>query len=106
MVHSGHLHMMGPSMADSAGGALTVDTVVERAKALAERVRARLPEYDVRATFPWENFDEIREAGLHTMTAPEACGGLGLWSVGGRFTPYYRVIETLARADSSTAQLL
>jgi alkylation response protein AidB-like acyl-CoA dehydrogenase len=40
------------------------------------------------------------------MTVPESHGGLGFWRMGGRFVPYYRVIETIARADSSTAQLL
>jgi alkylation response protein AidB-like acyl-CoA dehydrogenase len=93
-------------MPEGAAVPLTVDNVVERAERLAAHFRARLPDYDARAAFPRENFDEIREAGLHTMTVPEAHGGLGLWRAGGRFTPYYRVIETLARADSSTAQLL
>ena len=85
---------------------LTADSAVAVAERLAEHFRARLPDYDARAAFPQENFDEIHEAGLHTMTVPEAYGGLGFWQVGGRFIPYYRVLETLARADSSTAQLL
>ncbi|MBI2760187.1 MAG: acyl-CoA dehydrogenase family protein [Chloroflexi bacterium] len=92
-------------MAHSAG-TLTVDTVVERARSLAEHFRARLPGYDASAVFPAENFDEIREAGLHAMTVPEEYGGLGLWQIGGHFVPYYEVLETLANADSSTAQLL
>jgi alkylation response protein AidB-like acyl-CoA dehydrogenase len=88
------------------GGKLTVDNAVERAERLAEHFRARLPDYDARAAFPHENFDEIREARLHTMTVPATHGGLGFWQAGGRFATYYRVIEALARADSSTAQLL
>jgi alkylation response protein AidB-like acyl-CoA dehydrogenase len=88
------------------GERLTAENVVERAQRLAAHFRARLPAYDARAAFPRENFDEIRAAGLHTMTVPEAHGGLGFWAVGGRFTPYYRVLETIAAADSSTAQLL
>lgn len=85
---------------------LTVENAIERAERLAARFRARLPDYDARAAFPQENFDEIREAGLHTLTVPEAFGGLGCWQAGGRFGVFYRVLETLARADSSTAQLL
>src|SRR5687767_12143640 len=85
---------------------LTVDNVVERAATLAQHFRERLAGYDATAEFPRENFDEIREAGLHAMTVPEEYGGLGLWQIGGRFVPYYRVLETLASADSSTAQLL
>ena len=85
---------------------LTAENIVDRAKLLAEHFRARLPEYDARAIFPQENFDEIKEAGLQAMTVPEEYGGLGLWRQGGRFVPYYEVLETLAHADSSTAQLL
>lgn len=85
---------------------LTVDNVVERAAVLAAHFRERLPAYDASAAYPAENFDEIREAGLQALTVPREYGGLGLWQIGGRFTPYYQVLETLAHADSSTAQLL
>jgi alkylation response protein AidB-like acyl-CoA dehydrogenase len=85
---------------------LTVETAVERARALADHFRVRLADYDRRAVFPAENFDEIREAGLHTLTVPTEYGGLGMWELGGRFTEYYQVIELIAYADSSTAQLL
>jgi alkylation response protein AidB-like acyl-CoA dehydrogenase len=85
---------------------LTADNAVARAAQLAEHFRARLPQYDATATFPTENFDEIREAGLQAMTVPRRYGGLGFWWPGERFTPYYQVLETLAHADSSTAQLL
>jgi len=85
---------------------LTVENLVARAKALAEHFRARLPRYDSAAVFPKENFDELREAGLQAMTVPVEYGGLGLWQLGGRFTPYYEALEAIANADSSTAQLL
>lgn len=85
---------------------LTAENAVERARVLAEHFRTRLPEYDAAAVFPQENFDEIREAGLHAMTVPPEYGGLGFWWPGRRFTPYYQVLEALAYADSSTAQLL
>jgi alkylation response protein AidB-like acyl-CoA dehydrogenase len=84
----------------------TAETAVARAEQLAEVFARRLPEYDAAASFPRENFDDLREAGLHAMTVPVEYGGLGFWQPGGRFGTYYRVLETLARADSSTAQLL
>jgi alkylation response protein AidB-like acyl-CoA dehydrogenase len=93
-------------MAGTMTAKLTADNAVERAEQLAEHFRKRLPDYDARAVFPKENFDEIREAGLQAMTVPVEYGGLGFWQHGGRFHPYYEVLETLARADSSTAQLL
>jgi alkylation response protein AidB-like acyl-CoA dehydrogenase len=85
---------------------LTPDNAVAIAAKLAEHFRTRVAAYDAQAVFPAENFAEIREAGLHAMTVPEHYGGLGFWRSGGRFTPYYQVLETLAHADSSTAQLL
>lgn len=93
-------------MAGMMTSTLTAENAVERAQQLAEHFRARLPDYDARAVYPRENFDEIREAGLHTMTVPQEYGGPGFWRHGGRFAPYYRVLETIANADSSTAQLL
>ena len=85
---------------------LSIENVVERAGMLAAHFRTRISRYDTEASFPVENFDEIREAGLHAMTVPAEFGGLGLWSIGGRFSEYYRALELLAHADSSTAQLL
>jgi alkylation response protein AidB-like acyl-CoA dehydrogenase len=85
---------------------VTAENAVEQAKMLAEHFRTRLPDYDARAVFPAENFDEIREAGLHAMTVPVEYGGLGFWRPGGLYIPYYQVLEAIAHADSSTAQLL
>ena len=72
---------------------------------LADRIRARAHELDVRAAFPAETFAELREAGLLALTAPVEIGGAGLWSQG-RYRPYYELLEALARIDSVTAQLL
>src|SRR5262249_47737885 len=57
------------------------------------------------ATFPVENFAELREAGLLTLTMSEEDGGHGLWW-GDRYRDYYEFLEELARIDCSTAQLL
>lgn len=83
----------------------TLGDCVALATELGERFRQRQRRYDDSASFPEENFAELREAGLHTMTVPDEYGGLGLWW-GKRFAPYYRVLEAIARGDSSTAQLL
>ena len=72
---------------------------------LADTIRARAPEIDVRAEYPHDTFGELRDAGLLALTAPVADGGAGLWSEG-RYAPYYELLETLARVDSVTAQLL
>jgi alkylation response protein AidB-like acyl-CoA dehydrogenase len=85
---------------------VTADTAVARAEVLAQHFAQRLARYDAAASFPRENFDELREAGLLAMTVPERYGGLGFWQAGGRFGTYYAVLEAIARSDSSTAQLL
>lgn len=93
-------------MSTITGSPVSLENIVARAHVLAEHFRTRIGKYDAEASFPKENFAEIREAGLHAMTVPVEHGGLGLWTLGGRFTEYYQVLEALAHADSSTAQLL
>jgi alkylation response protein AidB-like acyl-CoA dehydrogenase len=86
---------------DAVGQARRLQVIAD----LADAIRARAPELDERAEFPHETFAELREAGLLALTAPVELGGAGLWSEG-RYAPYYELLETLARIDSVTAQLL
>jgi alkylation response protein AidB-like acyl-CoA dehydrogenase len=93
-------------MTTTTSSPVTLENVVDRARMLADHFRTRIKAYDADASYPAENMAELREAGLHTMTVPVEFGGLGLWSIGGRFTEFYQVLEAIAHADSSTAQLL
>jgi len=86
---------------DVTGQARRLQVIAE----LADAIRARAAEVDERAAFPYETFAELRAAGLLALTAPTELGGAGLWSQGG-YAPYYELLETLARIDSVTAQLL
>jgi alkylation response protein AidB-like acyl-CoA dehydrogenase len=72
---------------------------------LAEGFRERRRIYDAAADFPAANFDELREARMLALTIPAEYGGDDLWW-GTTFVDYYEVLERLARADTSTAQLL
>jgi len=72
---------------------------------LAPGFRERSRRFDEEASFPRENFAELREAGMLALTVPEERGGHGLWW-DGRFGDYYETLEALARVDTSTAQLL
>lgn len=86
----------------------TTTTQAERLQAIAALVptfRARARASDETSTFPTENFADLRAADLLALTAPLALGGQGLWA-DGAFTPYYEVLEALAFADTSTAQLV
>ena len=85
-----------------------VDTQQQRfetIRALAPGFRARARESDEHSTFPHANFADLRNHGLLALTAPEQLGGLGLWAEGA-FTPFYELLEALAWADTSTAQLV
>src|SRR4051812_17703840 len=74
---------------------------IARAEALAEAVAARAAEYDRTGSFPFENFRELSEAGLLSLTVPAAHGGAG---AGARYAA--RVLGIIGKADPSTALVL
>jgi len=74
---------------------------VERALVLAPRFAARAGLHDREASFPFENFKELSEAGLLALTVPAALGGGG---VGAREAA--RTLGIFAKADPSTALVL
>jgi alkylation response protein AidB-like acyl-CoA dehydrogenase len=74
---------------------------VERALVLAPRFAARAGLHDREASFPFENFKEVSEAGLLALTVPAALGGGG---AGAREAA--RVLGIFAKADPSTALVL
>src|SRR5947207_1528484 len=64
---------------------------------------ARADGYDRTATFPAEDFDDLRRAGLHAPAVPRDYGGLGLGPSGGLLALWMMTVE-LARADMSLAR--
>jgi alkylation response protein AidB-like acyl-CoA dehydrogenase len=74
---------------------------IERALRLAARFAARAEQHDREGSFPFENFQDLFEAGLLALTVPEALGGeaAGLREVA-------RVIGIFGKADPSTALVL
>lgn len=72
--------------------------LVELAGRLADRFAERASEHDREGTFPFENYEEMREAGYLGLTVPEELGGLG--------ASLHELIlaqERLAMGDGSTA---
>src|ERR687892_2707374 len=72
--------------------------LVELAGGLADRFAERAGEHDRESTFPFENYEEMREAGYLGLTVPEELGGRG--------ASLYELIlaqERLAMGDGSTA---
>jgi hypothetical protein len=74
---------------------------IARAEALAKDFAARATEHDRTSNFPFENFRELSEAGLLSLTVPAVHGGAG---AGARYTA--RVIGIVGKADPSTALVL
>jgi alkylation response protein AidB-like acyl-CoA dehydrogenase len=77
------------------------DAEVGRAKELAARFAERAPVHDREASFPFENFKELSEAGLLALTVPTAYGGAG---AGARDAA--RILGIIGKADPSTALVL
>jgi alkylation response protein AidB-like acyl-CoA dehydrogenase len=91
---SGHSIRSEPS-ADAA------PTMLDRAHALAAEFAARAALHDRDASFPFENFKRLSEAGLLALTVPTALGGSGA----GAFDAA-RIIGIFGKADPSTALVL
>jgi alkylation response protein AidB-like acyl-CoA dehydrogenase len=72
--------------------------IVELAGRLADAFAERAAEHDRDASFPVENYDDMREAGYLGLTVPEELGGMGasLWEL-------ILAQERLAMGDGSTA---
>jgi alkylation response protein AidB-like acyl-CoA dehydrogenase len=71
------------------------------AEPLARRFAERAAQHDAEGSFPFENFADLREAGLLALTTPEAYGGLGADEL-----EYALTLERLAWGDASTALAL
>jgi alkylation response protein AidB-like acyl-CoA dehydrogenase len=71
------------------------------AKLLASEFAARAAQHDRDASFPFENFNQLSEAGLLALTVPTALGGAG---AGARDAA--RIIGIFGKADPSTALVL
>ena len=79
--------------------------ILGRVDELGPKFRQRMRHLDETSAFPFENFAEAKEAGLHRLCVPQEHGGAGLW-LPGRYNDWYEVLRRLAYWDSNTAQLL
>ena len=75
--------------------------IVARASNLAVRFAERAAEHDRDASFPFENFAELSQAGLLSLSVPAALGGAGACA-----RTIARVLRVLGKADPSTALVL
>jgi alkylation response protein AidB-like acyl-CoA dehydrogenase len=75
--------------------------VIERARELARRFAGRAAEHDREASFPFENFNALHEAGMLSLVVPKEHGGAGQG-----LAVAARVIEEVAKGEPSTALVL
>jgi alkylation response protein AidB-like acyl-CoA dehydrogenase len=76
--------------------------LMERAGTLARECFApRAAQYDLAASFPFENFADLRQAGLLALCIPERYGGMGA-----DYETYCLVSEQIARSCGTTALTL
>lgn len=76
-------------------------STTERMEALQNKVALfseRAKKYDEEASFPFENFNELKEIGYPALTVPKEFGGLGI-----SLYEMLRLQEIIAKADGSTA---
>ena len=73
--------------------------LIDRARSLAlERFAPRAERYDRDARFPFDDYDDLREAGFLGLCVPAEFGGLGA-----DFETYCLVSEQIAQGNASTA---
>ncbi len=72
--------------------------LIARVAALGPRFAGRAERYDREASFPFENYDDLRAAGLLGICVPQAYGGLGA-----DFATYVMVAAELGRWCGATA---
>ncbi|KOR76916.1 acyl-CoA dehydrogenase family protein [Paenibacillus solani] len=72
--------------------------IAARSDKLGAKFAERAPRHDLEGSFPFENFDDLRESGYLKLTVPVSYGGEGA-------SVYEMVLaqERLARGDGSTA---
>lgn len=58
-----------------------------------EKFAPRAHRYDKEASFPFENYDDMREVGILAMTVPESFGGLGGIRRTGRTNRNWRILR-------------
>jgi alkylation response protein AidB-like acyl-CoA dehydrogenase len=79
---------------------LTVDGVAESIRTIAAEWRAQRPERQARRALDRADFDRLRDAGLLTLAAPVASGGL--WDgVAASLRPMADIYRQLAAGDPS-----
>src|SRR5262245_9950814 len=85
-------------MAAIAPNALKLDDILERAAVLRDEFALTAADYDRTATFPFGNFDRLRDAGILNLTVDSKYGGPGAG-----LEAACRAVSLIAEGEPSTA---
>lgn len=86
----------------STATAVEIDVdLLQRTAVLSADFSGRAAEHDRTGSFPFENFEALRDAGLLNLTIPIEFGGLSA-----SLSTVCRVIEAIGRGDAATALVL
>ncbi len=77
---------------------LNTEELMVQCHELKEKFAVRAPKYDAEASFPVENYADLREAGMMGLMVPESHGGMGA-----NFYQYTRAAGIFAQGCASTA---
>lgn len=77
------------------------EDLIARAESLSTDFATRAAQHDRDASFPFENFDALGDAGLLNLTIPREFGGEDA-----SLTTVCKVIESMGRGDPSTGLVL
>src|SRR4030095_639082 len=69
-----------------------------------EKFAPRASEYDLTATFPAEDVEDLFRGGLHAPVIPKEYGGLGLGPYSGDVFTLWMMTKEIAKADLSLAR--
>ena len=72
--------------------------LVEMCSELGQRFAARAAEHDRDASFPAQDFEDLKEAGLLGIMVPQDKGGLGA-----DFLTYTKALEQIGKGHAATA---
>src|ERR1700688_1484015 len=87
-----------PSLSEMGEVSAAQAALIARVRRLGPGFAARAERYDREATFPFENYDELRQDGLLGLCVPQAYGGIGA-----DFETYCLVSAELGRFCGATA---
>lgn len=82
-----------------------IQELIQRARALRQKFRMSAALVDMQGGYPYENFQQIWQAGLYQLNIPQTYGGLNNEKVNANIESTMEVITHLSAGESSTGMI-